>query len=172
MIFQPEMLKTSIYLCGKSFICVRFWLICAKLIKKNRPPTYSIVFVSIFSCSVDIRLRIAVFLLIKWKIKKCVVHRSFWTCYWKHAFFWGGGLTWGDLEFLHFVGLGGNVWRPKPIFTFKRKQIHRCPVATEWLAAILKQNSFLCNMNMKHTLSAHILGYKLFSSKLCSFQKL
>ena len=62
--FNLNMLKTSnIWVC--------FWLICERNIKKDMTPTYIIV--CNLSCSIDKKLRIAVFLLLKLKVK---MHRA------------------------------------------------------------------------------------------------
>ena len=60
---------------------------CFRLFWETKTPTHGIGFVCISSCSIDKkkkkRLHIAVFLLIKGKVKKHVRHSSFLMCYWK-----------------------------------------------------------------------------------------
>ena len=83
--FWPEHAEdiSYVYVAFKYWVC--FWLTCKTNIKKDKPPVYGIVFVCIFSCSVDTRLLIYVFLSIKWRRKKNASH--IWTYYWKHTCF-------------------------------------------------------------------------------------
>ena len=70
IIFWPEHAENInyVYLINQIFESVSD--VFSKQILESIGPTYGIVFVCISSCSVDKRLHIAVFVLIKWKIKK------------------------------------------------------------------------------------------------------
>ena len=92
MIFRPEhATDISVYLLNQIFESVSDLPkskkdIKERNIKKDITPTYIIVCVSISSCSIEKRLRIAVFLSIKLKTKKCTVYSRFWVYYWKHIY--------------------------------------------------------------------------------------
>ena len=79
--------RHQLRLCGKLNIWVCFWLICKGIKKDMTPYLYNCLCVYLLPVLLIQRLLIAVLLLIKLKIKKCITHSSIWMHSWKHNIF-------------------------------------------------------------------------------------
>ena len=88
---KKSVMFTNVFVMLTQYLSL-FMTYLQKRYQNDRTSTYVIVCVCLFSYSIDKKIAHCCFLLIKLKIKNCIMHSSFRVSCWKHTYFLGGAL--------------------------------------------------------------------------------